>query len=90
MELELILIELRPFKVSRFLACWLWTLYNQLLPQFQWIFLKLCRHFVNILKHVGFLVELELILIEYWPFKFSHFGSFLHCRVSSLCNQPHL
>ena len=44
-----------------------------------------CGHIEDV--HVGFLVELELILTELQPFKLSHFRQLLHCRVWSLCNQ---
>ena len=30
---------------------------------------------------------LEKVLTDLWPFKHSHFGNFLHCRVWSLYNK---
>ena len=75
MELELILTELWPFKVSHFsqlVALWVWSLYNQLLLQFSMYvsqtLLTYCRF--------EFLMELELILTDVWPIKLTIFGSF--------------
>ena len=83
MELELILTQLLPFKPSHFLAafllCRVLSLYSQLLLQFQWMFLKHCRHIVDILE-CGFLMELRFIMTELLPFKFSHFWQ-LFCTV---------
>ena len=56
---------------------------NQLL--FQWMFLKLRRHIVDVLEIAcGFLIELESILTELLLFKLKYFGSFLPSRVCIL------
>ena len=44
-----------------------------------------CGHIEDV--HVGFLVELELILTELQPFEVSHFWQFFALWVWSLCNQ---
>ena len=36
---------------------------------------------------VFFLREMKIILIELRPIELNHFGSFLRCRIWSLCNQ---
>ena len=53
MELELILAALEPFELSHlgiFLHCMEWSLCDQLLLQFPWIFLKPKMIVVDIMK----------------------------------------
>ena len=73
MDLEMILTELPPFELSHFSHSVVWSLCNQLLPQFHWIFFKPCILAVGVLKMCmwGFL-GIRLILTELPPFKLSH------------------
>ena len=54
MELELILTELLPVELSHFwqffLHCRVWSCVISSSYSFQWMFLRLCRHIVDILK----------------------------------------